>query len=783
MPTAGWTLRLRISTIFVVAGLLLPLSALPAHAVDDATLAVTPAGVVGGSTGNTFTFTFTSHANNLAASLSTLVVQFDKGFGLPQMTAPAGVSYLQAQNVDCLQPPTLSPVIGDGGTHWLVTVGLQCNDNKSFTLTYSNVTAPATNATYPFAGTLTGAQAYALVGSGTSIGVGEAPQPPVLNSAVGGDGAVDLTWSAPSAGTVTGFQVQRSTTSLTSGFADLGAVQGAAVLTMTDTTVTNGTEYYYRVLSVNSFGRSSPSTALAATPNTAPGAPTLDTATGGDTQVVLSWTPGSGTVTSYRVQRAPDVLGGAGAYSTVANVGNVVTYTDTGLTNGTPYWFRIVPLNGTSVGPASTGLTATPQAAALVAPGAPDLTGATAGDNQVVLSWGAPTSGGAVATYRVERAEHVAGVVGVFSTLQANLTGLSHTDLTAVNGTTYSYRVAAVNAAGESLSNVRSATPQAPALVAPGAPDLTGATAGDNQVVLSWGAPMSGGAVATYRVERAEHVAGVTGAFSTAQAGLTALSHTDASAVNGTTYSYRVVAVNAAGESTSNVRSATPQLGGGGGGGGGGAGGGGGGGPVTVPTTPPTTPPQVGRCVDVAPHADFRDVPVGHVHERSIDCIAWKGITTGTSAHRFSPERVTTRGQMASFLARTVQEAGVAVPPARDRFQDDQRSVHHGAINQLAGAGIVAGTGAGRFEPGAPVSRGQMATMLANTYAYIRDERLRPQRDHFADDTGTVHEANINVAADLGLTIGRTATRYEPGAGTRRAQMASFLTRLLELLG
>lgn len=138
---------------------------------------------------------------------------------------------------------------------------------------------------------------------------------------------------------------------------------------------------------------------------------------------------------------------------------------------------------------------------------------------------------------------------------------------------------------------------------------------------------------------------------------------------------------------------------------------------------------------------------------------------------------------MASFLARAIREAGVALPTARNRFHDDERSVHHTAINQLAAAGIVAGKGAGRFDPGAPVSRGQMGTMLANTYAYICDERLTPQRDHFADDAGSVHEANINVAADLGLTVGRTASRYEPGAGTRRGQMASFLTRLLELLG
>lgn len=219
-------------------------------------------------------------------------------------------------------------------------------------------------------------------------------------------------------------------------------------------------------------------------------------------------------------------------------------------------------------------------------------------------------------------------------------------------------------------------------------------------------------------------------------------------------------------------------------------GGGGGGGPITVPTppetppeTPPITPPAPGRCVDEAPPSNFSDVPAGHMHERSIDCIAWKNITAGTTPRTFSPGRVTTRAQMASFLTRTIREAGVGLPAGRNMFTDDERSVHQHAINQLAAAGVVVGKAPGRFDPGAPIRRDQMATMLVQTYAYIRDEQVEAGRDHFIDDNGNVHEANINAAADLALTFGRTPGRYEPASGTRRDQMAAFITRLLELLG
>lgn len=148
---------------------------------------------------------------------------------------------------------------------------------------------------------------------------------------------------------------------------------------------------------------------------------------------------------------------------------------------------------------------------------------------------------------------------------------------------------------------------------------------------------------------------------------------------------------------------------------------------------------------------------------------AWEeGITAGCSATRFCPDGLVTRGQMATFLVRALNLPATST----DYFSDDTGSVHESNINRLRASGITAGCGGTRFCPNGLVTRAQMATFLVRGY-----ELPATSTDYFTDDTGLVHEANINRLRASGITSGCAPNRYCPSGIVTRGQMAAFLHR------
>ena len=183
------------------------------------------------------------------------------------------------------------------------------------------------------------------------------------------------------------------------------------------------------------------------------------------------------------------------------------------------------------------------------------------------------------------------------------------------------------------------------------------------------------------------------------------------------------------------------------------------------------------------PTSDFTDVVAANVHATAIDCTAWRGITEGRTATTFEPTGTITRGQMASMLARTLSTVGVDLPDdPTSTFTDVQGTTHALQIDQLTALGIVYGQTEDSYGPAAPVTRGQMASLLVNTFEEVAGFELDPQRDYFADDTGSVHASSINAAALAGLTSGVDDDRFGPSETLRRDQMATFVARLLDLL-
>ena len=109
-------------------------------------------------------------------------------------------------------------------------------------------------------------------------------------------------------------------------------------------------------------------------------------------------------------------------------------------------------------------------------------------------------------------------------------------------------------------------------------------------------------------------------------------------------------------------------------------------------------------------------------------------------------------------------------------FSDDDGSVHESSIDSIAAAGITEGCGVEVFCPSVLVTRAQMASFLS------RALDLAPAAtDWFSDDTGSVHEDAINRLATAGITSGFGDGTFRPTDPVRRDQMASFLARGLDL--
>jgi uncharacterized repeat protein (TIGR02543 family) len=369
----------------------------------------------------------------------------------------------------------------------------------------------------------------------TPVAAATVPSEPQEFTATSGDEQVTLTWEAPSSNggaEITGYEVS----------SDNGDTW-VTVDTMTShtfTDLTNGVEYTFKVRAVNDAGEGLAATAKA-TPATTPSAPQEFTATPGDKQVTLTWeapaSNGGAEITGYEVSKDNGV--------TWVAADNDSSHTFTDLTNGVEYTFKVRAVNSVGAGAEATAK-ATPVAAATV-PSEPQEFTATSGDKQVTLTWEAPASnGGAEITgYQVSKDSGVTWVPA------DNDTSHTFTDLT--NGVEYTFRVRAVNSAGPGAEATAKATPVAAATV-PSEPQEFTATSGDEQVTLTWEAPSSnGGAEITgYEVSSDNGDTWVTVDTMT--------SHTFTDLTNGVEYTFKVRAVNDAGEGLAATAKATPAT-------------------------------------------------------------------------------------------------------------------------------------------------------------------------------------------------------------------------------
>ena len=258
----------------------------------------------------------------------------------------------------------------------------------------------------------------------------------------------------------------------------------------------------------------------------APAAPVVklgNSATSG--KPMLTWNAVEG-ATSYRIYRSTSKGSGYSLLGTVT----ATSYTNTGAKAGTTYYYRVKACNDAGLSPYSNIVSGKVKTVAQQKPSAPVVKiGHSAASGKPMLTWNAVSG---AASYKVYRATSQNGTYSLLGTV----TTTSYTNTGAKAGTTYYYKVKAVNSAGESAySNVVSGRATVTTLT-------MGHSATSGKPQLTWKA-VSG--AASYKVYRATAKNGAYTVINTTKA----LTYTNVGAALGTTYYYKVEALNASGKS------------------------------------------------------------------------------------------------------------------------------------------------------------------------------------------------------------------------------------------
>ena len=176
-----------------------------------------------------------------------------------------------------------------------------------------------------------------------------------------------------------------------------------------------------------------------------------------------------------------------------------------------------------------------------------------------------------------------------------------------------------------------------------------------------------------------------------------------------------------------------------------------------------------------APENNFRftDVPESAYFYEPVLWAVENGITSGTSATKFSPYKGCTRGQVVTFLWRA---AGCPEPEnSYNPFSDvPSNAYYHDAVLWAAEEGITTGTSRTRFEPNATVTRAQTVTFLwrwagspePGSAGSFRDV---PRSAYYADA--------VAWAVEYGITNGTAPGLFSPAQTCTRAQIVTFLYR------
>ncbi len=513
-----------------------------------------------------------------------------------------------------------------------------------------------------------------------------------------------------------------------------------------------------------------------------PGAPTLQSAIPGDGTVTIEWTSVAN-ADDYQVFMS-STSGNYDPLSAVSVTDSVYNYQATGLTNGKPYYFIVKAVNEAGA-IASNEASATPR----TVPEAPTDVRATAGNGSATLTFTAPANNGGspISEYRIIASPGNFTVTGTSTSI--TVSGLT-------NGTKYTFTVEAKNAAGYGpLSSVSNeVTPTAPANNSGGGGGGGGAQNTTNTFDGKLTIPAGSGGQTKLGDEIAVTVpAGA----SDKELKLTVEQVTDTSGLNPQgqylaspvfdmkgnmegdfkksielvlkfdpslvkegqrasihifdekTKSWAEIGGKVSGITISAEVSKTGKY------------------AVLIVGKEPTV---------IEPKPTFSDI-TGHWASVHIQNAVQQGLVQGYKDGTFKPNSTVTRAEFAVMLMNALKPASNG---AELSFTDNDKigAWAQAAIAQAVHAGIIKGFSDGTFRPDAPLTRAEMASIVANSLKLVAKKGMATG---FADDKSIPNWVKGAIAelTKLGVMQGKNGNKFDANATTTRAEAVTVLLKML----
>jgi uncharacterized repeat protein (TIGR02543 family) len=178
----------------------------------------------------------------------------------------------------------------------------------------------------------------------------------------------------------------------------------------------------------------------------------------------------------------------------------------------------------------------------------------------------------------------------------------------------------------------------------------------------------------------------------------------------------------------------------------------------------------------------FTDI-AGHWAKEDIEFVASRGLFSGTSETKFSPNTAMTRGMFVTALGR-LANADVS-GYAKSSFSDVKDDAYYmGYIEWASKNNIVNGVGNGKFAPDQSITREQMAVIMSNYAKTIGYALPKVHIENIFTDNAkisTYAKEAVKQMQMAGVISGKNGNLYDPQGTATRAEVSAVLRRFVEL--